>query len=106
MNHSTSRLFPVLSPLVALGLAFGLGACGDSDTGTVRVQLTDAPFPFEMLESATVDINEVKVHVTSDPGDEGEWETISTEDQTIDLLDLQNGITHILGEAEVPEGFI
>jgi uncharacterized protein DUF4382/carboxypeptidase family protein len=106
MKHSTARFFPVLSALAALSLALGLGACGDSDTGTVRVQLTDAPFPFEMLESATVDINAVKVHVISDPGDEGEWETISTEEQTIDLLDLQNGITHILGEAEVPHGFI
>jgi len=106
MRHFNPRYFPAFCAVAAFGLALGLGACGDSDTGTVRMQLTDAPFPFDMLDSAAVAISGVEVHVISDPGDDGGFQTISTEEDTVNLLDLQNGVTRILGEAEVPVGYI
>lgn len=108
MRYSNRRVFQAFCALAAFGLALGIGACGNSDTGTVRAQLTDAPFPFGMLDSAAVAISEVKVHVISDPGDGDDdgWHTISTEEDTVNLLDLQNGVTRILGETEVPVGYI
>ena len=105
MSHS-SRFFSLFCALVILGLALGLGACGDSETGQVRVHVADAPFPFGLLDSAVVAIHGVEVHVASGPGDDSGFETISTEEDTVNLLDLQNGVTRILGEADVPVGYI
>ena len=58
-----------LTILVSMFLAFSLTACGsggngdsaEGTTGTVRVLVTDAPFPVQVVESATVVIREVSV---------------------------------------------
>jgi hypothetical protein len=101
-----SRNLPGVFACLACALALGLGACGSDDTGPVRIQLADAPFPFEMLDSAAVAIRGVEVHVTATSGDGSGWHTVSSEDDTVNLLDLQNGVTLLLGETEVPVGLI
>lgn len=102
----SARFFPAFWALASLSLALGLAACGGSDTGTVRLQMADSPFPFGLLDSAALAIRGVEVHIISDPGDDTGFQTVSTEEDTVNLLDLQNGVTRLLGEAEVPVGFI
>jgi len=112
---------------LALGLGFGLAAvaaCSDSTAsagrGTLRVQLTDAPFPFDSV--ARVDMYVARIDArTSDateseaagdtarsfdaPGTEhGGWITIASPRQRYNLLDLQNGTTTNLGQLTIPTG--
>jgi len=104
--------------LVSAGL--GVGACGGADssapngTGTLAVQLTDAPFPTDSVKS--VDIFVVRVDgriadvdstaasqsvTTTDSSQTAGWTTLATPNASIDLLSLQNGVTSALGEAKV-----
>jgi len=93
------RLILVLTVLALIG-------CSSDDTGPVRIQRADAPFPFGMLDSAAVAIRGVEVHVVAHDGDGSGFYTVSSEDDTVNLLDLQNGVTLLLGETEVPVGLI
>jgi hypothetical protein len=94
-------------------LSLALGGCGGGGGGlsggggggggggeTLRVLITDAPFPFDYVASASVVINEVRVHeATSDA-----WSTVFTGSETIDLVPLTNGVAMLLVEAAVPVG--
>src|SRR6056297_2382531 len=74
----------------------------DSATGTLRVSLTDAPGDFEAVY---IDIQEVKVHRSSDAEEgDGEWIVINDEPVRVDLLDLVNGKLDVLGETELAAG--
>lgn len=105
MNRNKIRK-PRLS--VLLGAA-ALVACGSSLTdpardlgegqGGLTVLLTDAPFPFELVSQANVTIN--RVDIVSD--NEGIL-TIAEGEQTFNLLDLQNGVTAVLAQADLPAG--
>src|SRR5512139_3063733 len=86
--------------LLASALLMVVG-CGDSDnsTGRLRIELADAPFAFDVLDSAMVTIDRVEVHIITDGGDDAEdsgWEVVSTEVRRLDLLDLTNGVTATL----------
>ena len=93
-----------LLAVAALALTGAAAACGDS-TGvagdaTVRVLLTDAPADY--IASASVDIGAVELI----PAGEGE-PVLVTEDGTdgpVDLLDLRNAATMLLGEASAEAG--
>jgi len=96
-----------------------IGACGGSDTaprgtGTLVVQLTDAPFPTDSVKS--VDIFVVRVdgrvedvddasadtHVATESESEGDgWKTLATPNASINLLELQNGVVSTVGEAKI-----
>ena len=96
-----------------------IGACGGSDTaprgtGTLVVQLTDAPFPTDSVKS--VDIFVVRVdgrvedvddasadtHVATETESEGDgWKTLATPNASINLLELQNGVVSTVGEAKI-----
>lgn len=90
---------------VALTLVFAAAAVPGCDlfgrlagTGTVNIQITDGPFPFDLIESATVTITEIKVlkatteqegqedSVESEPADDDEQaaeETIEDGDEPV-----------------------
>lgn len=96
------RSVSLLSAIFGLVAVVGCNLAGHSDDATVRVLLTDAPFPFEMVDSANVTIDRVElvsegagvVDVTAD------W----TEPRTFNLLDLRDGVTALLGEVQLSEG--
>jgi hypothetical protein len=100
----------VAAGLVALSLAGCGGGSGGSDMGltgggggggsTLRISVTDAPFPFDFVESASVTIEEVRVHERGSDA----WTTVFTGSKTIDLVPLQNGVEALLVEAAVPPG--
>lgn len=85
---------------------FSFTACDPSEnassSGTLEVVLTDAPAAYE---SVRIDIEEVLVHADSDADDDEDgWRTINNQPVEIDLLNLTNGTTEILGEAELESG--
>jgi len=73
-----------------------------SETGSLRVFLTDSPANYE---SVYIDIQEVRIHKSSDAEeDDGGWIDILTEPKRIDLLSLVNGNVEILGELDLETG--
>jgi len=90
--------------LLALAL-IGAAGCGSDQTGavgtgTVRLRLTDAP---AAIEAVNLVVDEVSVKRLLGDDDEG-WETIRTDDFTVDLLTLRNGVFVDFAEGVVPAG--
>jgi hypothetical protein len=74
----------------------------DTTPGTMQVMLTDAPGDYEAV---FIDIQEVRVHISSDADDgESGWVTISDDPKRVDLLELTNGNMEFLGEADLQPG--
>jgi hypothetical protein len=106
----------------AAGAAFTLGACSNDTAptrGTLSVQLTDAPFPFDSV--ASVDMFVVRIDgkladVDSAAAEQGKnddvqsnnprngWVTIATPNASFNLLTLQGGKTANLGQTSIPTG--
>lgn len=80
-----------------------------SGPGKVILKITDAPFPAELVAEANVTIDWVQLGKI-EPTEDGEktddqFYTIElVEETTFNLLELSNGISEVLGEAEVPAG--
>lgn len=98
---------------LALALA-ALAACQSSEIGPgapgggggmTSVLLTDAPFPFDRVSRVDIHVQEIALSTSFDTSDGApEWVPVSSPDRLFNLLDLQNGSTALLGEAEVPPG--
>ena len=97
---------------LALALA-ALAACDSSEIGPggphgdgkTAVLLTDAPFPFDQVSRVDVHVRQIALSTSLDTADGApEWVPVSSPDRLFNLLDLQNGSTALLGEAEVPRG--
>lgn len=105
--------------LMTLIVAAGFASCSDDDsnnsegTAQVAVKLTDAPGDYEAV---FVDVEDVLLKVDSQSEAEASAETETNEEgwvslgnvepQRINLLDLTGGITQLLGEAEIPAGYL
>lgn len=89
----------------ALLIILTTSACEPKDnftTGTLQVVLTDSPADYE---SVIIDIQEVRVHIDSEADeDNGGWRTITDQPMQVDLMELTNGTTEILGEEELEPG--
>jgi hypothetical protein len=92
----------ILLLLIGTILFTGCDSSTDSEFGTLRVFLTDAPGHYDAVY---IDIREVRIHKSSnaDDGDSG-WETINTQPMIVDLLELTNGKYEILGEVDLEPG--
>ncbi len=94
-----------------MALALGLG-CNTSETGPAgpgsgktAVFLTDAPFPFDVVSRVDIHISEIGVSPQADTSlGPPAWITVARPDRVFNLLDLQNGATALMGEADVPPG--
>lgn len=100
---------------VIAGVVVFLSACGDEDnaagpgggsTGRVTVELMDAPFPFDLVESAVVTMDSLDIQVATDNPALSGFATLTTEQRIVDLLELQNGVTETLVSTEIPTGQI
>jgi hypothetical protein len=98
--------------VLALGL-LGMVACNASEIGPAptggdgktSVFLTDAPFPFDDIARVDVYVKEIALSETADTSEGApDWVVVASPDRTFNLLDLQNGSTALLGEAEIPPG--
>jgi len=72
-----------------------LGTSGQPQTGTLKVDITDATGDFDAVN---ITFSEVSAHIDS------EWVNVSIEPQTVNLLDFTNGETFEIGSNEVPAG--
>jgi hypothetical protein len=100
---------------LALALALAtLPACGSGGSpalapagtaGHATFYLTDAPFPFATVSRVDVYVARIELapQVDTSAGP-AQWITVATPDRGFNLLDLQNGTTALLGDAEIPAG--
>ena len=104
---------------VALVSATALVACSDTTaqgTGTLQLQLTDAPFSSDSVSRVDVYVVRVDAKAAETASAEmadgtsdtdamtSEWTTVVTPDRLIELLALRNGITTTLGESKIAAG--
>jgi hypothetical protein len=74
-------------------------------SGRLVISLTDAPFPFSMIESATVTITKVEIRKAGDGVPDGNPFLVIWEGSEIfNLLDLRNGLKEELLDIEIPSG--
>lgn len=94
--------------VLMVSLAVGFTGCEspaeESDTGTLSVLLTDAPFPADLVAEANVTIDSLDVRQKGGGGGAGPYITLSSSPQSFNLLDLSNGITEGLAELDLPTG--
>jgi hypothetical protein len=71
-------------------------------TGTIQVLVTDAPK--HDVSRVELTVSEVEVHKAGSGGESGNWTTLDIQEETFNLLDLQNGLTMLLADGEVEAG--
>ena len=86
------------SPALSGGDGSGSGTA--SQATTLRISVTDAPFPSSFVEEASVVINEVRVR----DKDSDTWSTVFAGSSTIDLVPLTGGVSELLIEADIKPG--
>jgi Domain of unknown function (DUF4382) len=103
----------VLTTLAACG---GSGRMSGTQYGTLRLQLTDAPFLGDSVQSvnvfvvrvdgrlAAVDSAGADSSTTGDSASAGGWTTLAMPNDTVNLISYQNGNTLPLGDATLPVG--
>jgi len=99
--------------LAVLAVTTIAAACYKDDTASpnsnnrkpmAKVFLTDAPFPFDSVQSVKVYIVSIGVSTHADTGtsaDSMNWVTVAAPHRQVDLLTLQQGLTDSLGIGEV-----
>jgi len=73
------------------------------DSGSLLVKVTDAPFPADFVESATVTVDSIEIRQKSG-NEDNPYIVISNIPMDFDLLELRNGITASLPEIDIPVG--
>ncbi|WP_149274179.1 DUF4382 domain-containing protein [Pareuzebyella sediminis] len=109
------RIKTVLGTVLTCALL--LSACSNSpfgnelqyvEVGKISVQLTDAPFPYDMVSEANVTIFKIDARLKSDEAledDENDaFQVLFAGEKHVNLLELTNGVTESLGDTEVPAG--
>jgi len=72
-------------------------------SGNLKISITDAPFPLDIIESANVVITKIEVHAVNDTS--GSPFTVVMEDTVeFNLLDLRNGVTAEVVYTDLPAG--
>ena len=90
---------------VLLLLMTVISACDDQETGNARlvVKLTDAPADYQEVN---VDIQSVEVNVSQNGNGSG-WTSLDNSNPGVyNLLELTNGLSVVLADAELPAGYI
>jgi hypothetical protein len=83
----------------------GCDKAHDNGTGRLVVKITDAPFPIENVEYATVKITKVELRKEGDCNcDESPFVTVWEGSEIFNLLELRNGVVEELADLEIPQG--
>jgi hypothetical protein len=103
---------PPLRFLSYVPMLTALVSCGDSGpqdtggTGSTRVLLSDAPFPFDRVARVDLYIVSVSGSLSPDTSAAGTFVTLASPHRSINLLALQNGVFDELGRLDLPPGII
>ena len=82
-------------------IAFSFAACKkENSSAPVKIYLTDAPAAYEEVN---VEITAVRVKMDKEPE---EWIDLETKAGVYNLLALQNGVSTVLAEDELPTGVV
>ncbi|HZH41151.1 MAG TPA: DUF4382 domain-containing protein, partial [Gemmatimonadales bacterium] len=105
------RVAPLLTSGLALVLALGCytddvgGPGGGKPANVVRVHLTDAPFPFDSVQSVNIYVDSIEATTNFDTsGGTQDWVTLAAPHQAVNLLDYQNGALAFLGQGNASVG--
>jgi len=97
-----------LASLVVFAFIFTSCSSDDNDavstTGKLKIQLTDAPFPTDLVAEANVSIDKIEIREKNEDNEGSPFITLSEEVQEFNLLDLTNGITASLVDLEIEVG--
>jgi hypothetical protein len=98
--------FRLITAVLLLGSAcYSDESFGPSNTaGVTRVLITDAPFPYGLVDSVKVYVVEIAASMEPDTSQPDAWATIASPGRRFELLSLQQGETALLGEGELPVG--
>jgi hypothetical protein len=116
--RSHARLSTLTLALVAVATVAGCSRKLNTAprTGTLAVQLTDAPFLVDSVRSVDVFVVRVDARVadadstaaarsvTDDSASANGWVTLATPNRLVNLLDYQNGVVLPLGNARISTG--
>lgn len=82
------------------------GTANNQEMGALKIQLTDAPFPFDEVAEANVTVFKVDARAKADDEgiDDDAFVVLMEDEIPLNLLDLTNGITETLVDVEVPVG--
>ena len=81
------------------------GCSKESGTGRLVVNVTDAPFPVELIDWANVTITKVEIRKAGDGiPDESPFSVIWTGSEVFNLLELRNGVIEEFLNLEIPAG--
>lgn len=98
----------IIAALMMAGLFTACEKDNVSTTGQLKIRLTDAPFPSDLVAEANVTINKIEIRKKNKGESEGEggkpFIILSEEEMSFNLLDLTNGITASLVDLEVGVG--
>ena len=98
----------ILLTFAVAALMLFFAACDKTNDGYGRliVNITDAPFPIDMVESAEVTITKLEIRKAGDcvREDTCSFKVIWEGSETFNLLDLRNGVIAKLADIEIPEG--
>ena len=91
--------------VVSIGMTGLLSGCIFEGTGTLVMQITDAPGDLNITE-ALVTMSQVRVHYAGidENGTIGEWITVVNNTQTFDLIALQD-VKELFGTVELNAGW-
>ena len=101
MKANLKTISILLLALVAGFIASCTKDDNDNGKGTVKILLTDAPFPGDQVAEANITVDKIEIRMT---GDSARFIVLSEEEKAFNLLDLRNGITAELAEVELESG--
>lgn len=102
MKKMYLKIFAVVA-LVMAGIFAGCDNDGVAGSGKLKIQLTDAPFPTDLVAEANVTINKIEIRKSGDT--EGRpFVILSEKEISFNLLDLTNGVTASLVDLEIEKG--
>jgi len=93
----------LLGAVLLIGALISVVGCKDRDSekiglGSVQLEITDAPFPFDAIAQANIIVNEIAV-VGS-----GGISVVDSQTRVYDLVQLQHGTTAIMTTISLPPG--
>lgn len=106
MEKMNFKTIVILSLMLA-GIIFA--ACQDeytneSKAGKLKIQLTDAPFPTDLVSEANVTIIKIEARKADREVGIDPFITLSEKEMSFNLLDLTNGVTAGLVDLEIEAG--
>ncbi len=88
------RLFFTLFAATLVLIFTGCSKTIDNGNGRLVIKVTDAPFPVNLIESATVTITKVEIRKAGDGISDGNpFSVIWEGSREFNLLDLRNGVS-------------